>query len=216
MKPRHRTHAGWLDEVRSRPDVPKRVKRLLAEVAEGTYVVKARNLYGITHEELSRRLGIDRSNVKRATWWAIDAGWLVVCERGHNGRQQTYHRSVPWDAPRYWAKRPCEKCGGDLTVRRSVRARDVEVDGMTVDPSTGEIVEDPEVGVRNAPLLRTPTRTPYVRSTSAPGSQPRDRAKAEAVVVRAPRLVPLAARRPGWLGWDFVAPRRTAPLAVVA
>ncbi len=167
MKARHRTHAGWVDEVRYRPDIPKRVKRLLLEVADGTYVVKARNLYSITHEELARRLRVDRSNVKRATWWAIDAGWLIVCQQGHNGRQQTYHRSVPWDPPRYWHRRPCEGCGGNLTVRRVIRARAIDADGLLVDPETGEIVEGmAEVGVRNAPLLRTPTRTPYRGSTS--------------------------------------------------
>jgi hypothetical protein len=196
-----------MDEVRSRPDIPKRVKRLLLEVAEGTYVVKVRNLYSITHVELAERLGVDLSNVKRATWWAIDAGWLVICVRGHNGRQQVYHRSVPWDAPRYWHTRPCETCGGYFTVRGAARGREVESDGVLVDPDTGEVVEDDphEVGVRNAPLLRTPTRTPDRGSTSAPNPSPSAGIKTAALTLDTKKLIALASRSQDWAGWQAVA-----------
>lgn len=167
MRARHRTHQGWVDVVRSRPDIPKRVKRLLLAVADGTYVNKRRNEYAITQTELARRLDVDVSNVKRASWEALDAGWLVLCVRGRNGRQQVLHRSVPWDPPRHWSKTPCPRCGGHLTVRQA-----------RVDRETGEVLE---VGVRNAPLDRTATRTPYVRTTSAPQNAHGYEAHADAI-----------------------------------
>lgn len=154
MRARHRTHQGWIDEVGHRAGLSKKVRRILIAIADATYVNKRRNEYGITQAELARRLDVDASNVKRATWEALDLGWLVLCQTGHNGRQQVFHRSVPWDPPRHWSKTPCPRCGGHLTVRQ-----------VRVDRETGEVRE---VGVRNAPLDRTPTRTPYVLTTSAP------------------------------------------------
>lgn len=171
MRPRHRTHQGWIDEVAFSTEISKKMKRLLLAVAEATFINKARNEYGITQAELARRLDVDLSNVKRATWEALDLGWLVLCQAGHKGHQQVFHRSVPWDPPRRWSKRPCERCGGHLTVRRAVLVRRIEEEsGHIVDPETGEIlnVDDLSIGVRNAPLYRTPDRTPYVRTTSAP------------------------------------------------
>lgn len=170
MRGTHRTHQGWIDEVAHRPDLSKKVKRLLLAVADATYVSRKRNEYSITQVELARRLDVNVSNVKRATWEAIDLGWLVLCQPGHNGRQQVLHRSVPWDPPRYWSRTPCERCGGMPTVRRAVLVRQVEEElGYVVDPETGEVleVEDLSVAVQNAPLDRTPTCTPYVGSTGA-------------------------------------------------
>lgn len=188
MSRAHRTHQGWIDEVGHRPELSKKMKRLLLTVADATYVSRKRNEYCITQVELARRLDVNVSNVKRATWEALDLGWLVLCQSGHNGRQQRFHRSVPWDPPRYWSRTPCERCGGWPTVRRAVLVHQAEEStGYVVDPDTGELLEvegltvgvrnapleDGSVGVQNAPLDRTPTRTPYVCSNGTSSRDPR-------------------------------------------
>jgi hypothetical protein len=92
MKPHHRTHVGWVDVVRGRPEIPGRVKRLLVDLVEfGTYRNKKLNQYSCTRARLANLLGIDERNVQRSLVAAVD-------------------RSVPWDHPRHWTPRPCPTC----------------------------------------------------------------------------------------------------------
>jgi hypothetical protein len=200
----YRTHQGWCTEVQFRPDIPRKVKRVLAEIANATYINKAKNTYSITHEELARRLQIDVSNVKRAVWWAIDNKWITVCVRGHHGRQQVYHRAVPWDAPRWWHRTPCPTCDGLFTLRSSVKARLVETEfGIVVDPATGEIIDvaDLSRGAFSA-QNRTPTRTPYIRTTAVLESVTPVTSGTDLVLLTLAESI--SAMSPGWPGWQFI------------
>lgn len=143
-RPRHRTHTGWLDEVLFRPEIPRRVKKMFTALLEhGTYRNKAMNQYACTRTRLAELLEIDERNVQRSIVWAIDTGWLVICVRGQKGRQQVYHRSTPWDHPRYWKAKPCPTCqwrsrGG----RAGVQSPNTTPVPVHVDNETGEIQGD--------------------------------------------------------------------------
>lgn len=191
-RPPHRSHDGWIDEVRARPEIPRRVKRLLVTLVEnGTYRNKKMNQYAATREVLAGILEISTRNVQRSLVTAVDDGWLVVCVRGQKGRQQVYHRSVPWDPPQRWTVRPCPTCAWR---RRDHRLR---VDGLVVNSDTGEVQGD-ETSPYFVSLNVSPSSSPHMAHRPVPETS-------KNAVFDLSRLVALTSREPSWAGWQAVA-----------
>ena len=113
-----------MDEIRHHP----LASRTMAETAEwlinnATWSDRVGNRYGMTREQLAFWLRIKHErNARKRIKELRDAGWIVLCIPGHNGQQQVFHRSVPWNPVRYWPvskARPltCPHCGWRYCAR---------------------------------------------------------------------------------------------------
>jgi hypothetical protein len=102
---RHRFHDGWLDAVHHAASVtPAMAQTADVLIGMATWEDRKANRYGMTRERLAFWLRIKHEkNAGKRIKALRDAGWIVLCLPGHNGQQQVFHRSVPWDPVTKWS-----------------------------------------------------------------------------------------------------------------
>jgi hypothetical protein len=109
---------GWRQAVR-RSRLPNGVKVTLlahSETSSHHHHDDDLNVHGVRRDRLAALCGVDESTVRRHYRIAERTGWLLLHERGHQGKlQQTYHYITPSAS---WT---CSNCDEPYRIGRQVR-----------------------------------------------------------------------------------------------
>lgn len=88
----------WRRQFRADRKVTPTTKYVVLALAEHPW--RRPDGYSRRQEDLAQELGVGKRTVERALASAVDARYLQVVERGHNGRQQVYELRLPEDGSR--------------------------------------------------------------------------------------------------------------------